>query len=175
MSTLNDDGAIENEFATDIAPDNGNKRRGRQPYPRDPITGEMIRPDGSKGKVQGRPRSKISLEAQLDGFVTLINMLVGAFKPGYELDPIEKVALVKALDQQCQTSPKFRKYIEKFLVGAGGINLVGVVLLIVVRRVARAELVPIPADAKLKNTDIDNIAGTLLTALTTKQATSLNV
>ena len=93
MSTLNDDGAIENEFSTDIAPDSGTKRRGRQPYPRDPITGEMIRPDGSKGKTAGKPRSKISLEAQLDGFVTLVNMLAGAFKPGYELDQIEKSGL----------------------------------------------------------------------------------
>jgi hypothetical protein len=102
-------------------------------------------------------------------------MLVGAFKPGYELDQVEKSALVKALDQQCQTSPKFRKYVEKFLVGAGGVNLIGVVVLIAVRRVARANLVPVPADSPLQGKDIDNIAGTLLMALTQKQVPSLNV
>lgn len=177
MSTLDEDtGEIKDEFVADIAPDsNGPKRRGRQPYPRDPVTGDIIRPDGSKGKAPGRPRSRVSLEAQLDGFVTLINMLVGAFKPGYELDQVEKSALVKALDQQCQTSPKFRKYVEKFLVGAGGVNLLSVVLLIAVRRVARANLVPVPADSPLQGKDIDNIAGTLLMALTQKQVPSLNV
>ena len=167
MSTLNDEGAIENEFSTDIAPDNGTKRRGRQPYPRDPITGEMIRPDGSKGKTAGKPRSKISLEAQLDGFVTLVNTFVLAFKPLYGLDQLEKSALVKALDQQCQTSPKFRKYIEKFLQGAGGVNLLGVVLIIVSRRVLRANLIPIPDEAPIHAAELDNMAGALLFAMTT--------
>ena len=167
MSTLGETGEIENEFATEVAPDTGTKRRGRQPYPRDPVTGEMIRPDGSKGKPQGRPRSKISLEAQLDGFVTLVNTFVLAFKPAMGLDQIEKAALVKALDQQCQTSPKFRKYIEKFLQGAGGVNLLGVVLLIVSRRVLRANLVPIPEDAPIKSEQLDNMAGALLFAMTT--------
>jgi hypothetical protein len=172
LSTLNEDGAVENEFSTDIAPDSGSKRRGRQPYPRDEM-GNIVRPDGSKGKSVGRPRSKISLEAQLDGFVTLVNTFVLAFKPLYGLDQVEKSALVKALDQQCQTSPKFRKYIEKFLQGAGSANLFGVVIIILSRRVLRANLIPIPADAPIHAAELDNMAGALLFAMTTGTPTAV--
>jgi hypothetical protein len=166
LSTLGPNDEIENEFSTDVAPETTPKRRGRQPYPRDEM-GNIIRPDGSKGKPVGRPRSKISLEAQLDGFVTLVNTFVIAFKPFYALDQIEKAALVKALDQQCQTSPRFRKYIEKFLQGAGGVNLVGVVLIIASRRALRANLIPIPEDAPIHSEELDNMAGALLFAMTT--------
>lgn len=160
--------ADENEVILDEVPDiapNPPRRRGRQPYPRD-TAGNIIRPDGTTSKPVGRPRSKISLEAQLDGFVTLVNTLILAYKPLYALDPIEKAALVKALDQQCQTSPKFRKYIEKFLQGAGGVNLLGVVLIIVSRRALRANLLPMPADAPIQPRDLDNMAGAMLFAMT---------
>lgn len=33
------------------------KRRGRQPYPRDPVTGEIIRPDGTRGTKPRTPRT----------------------------------------------------------------------------------------------------------------------
>ena len=155
---------VKFDEVADITPE-APKRRGRQAYPRDPITGAIIRPDGAK--TPGRPRSKISLEAQLDGFVTLVNTLVIAFKPLYALDQIEKSALVKALDQQCQTSPRFRKYIEKFLQGAGGVNLLGVVAIIAARRVARSGAIPLPADSPISAQDIDNMAGGLLFAMTT--------
>jgi hypothetical protein len=157
---------VKFDEVSDIAPEKP-KHRGRTAYPRDPVTGEIIRPDGSKGRTPGRPRTKISLEAQLDGFVTLVNTLVIAFKPLYALDQIEKVALVKALDQQCQTSPRFRKYIEKFLQGAGGVNLLGVVAIIAVRRVARTGAIPLPVDSPISAQDIDNMAGGLLFAMTT--------
>ena len=176
MSTLDEDtGEIKDEFVADIAPDgSGPKRRGPKPYPRDEA-GNIIRSDGSKGKAPGRPRSRVSLEAQLDAFVTLVNILVGSFRPGYELEPFEQSALVKSLDQQCQTSPKFRKYVEKFLVGGGGINLLGVVGLIAARRIARANLIPIPEGSPLDNEKIDNMAGLFLQKLTTKTVTGLNV
>ena len=165
MSTINPEtDEVSFDEVADIAPATP-KHRGRQAYPRDPITGAIIRPDGAKSP--GRPRSKISLEAQLDGFVTLVNTLVIAFKPLYALDQIEKSALVKALDQQCQTSPKFRKYIEKFLQGAGGVNLLGVALIIIGRRVARSGALPIPADSPINAHEIDNMGGALLFAMTT--------
>jgi hypothetical protein len=102
-------------------------------------------------------------------------MLVTAFKPGYQLDPVEQKALVQALDQQCQTSPRFRKVIEKFLLAGGGVNLIGVVALIAVRRVARADLLPIPADSPISGANIDNLAGAFLTGLTQKSFNTLNV
>jgi hypothetical protein len=165
VSTINPEtDEINFDEVSDIAPEKP-KRRGRQAYPRDPVTGAIIRPEGAK--APGRPRTKISLEAQLDGFVTLVNTLVIAFKPLYALDQIEKVALVKALDQQCQTSPRFRKYIEKFLQGAGGVNLLGVVAIIVGRRVARSGAIPIPAESPINAQEIDNMGGALLFAMTT--------
>lgn len=163
------DGEITGEVTEDVAP----KRRGRQPYPRDPVTGAIIRPEGAK--APGRPRSKGSIEAQISGFVTLINLLVRAFKPDYALDQVEQTALVKALDQQCQTSPKFRKYLEKIVAGSGNVNLIGVALIIVSRRVARAGLIPIPSDAPITASQLDDMGGALLYAMTTGNVTSLNV
>jgi hypothetical protein len=94
--------------------------------------------------------------------VTLVNMLVASFKPGMQLDQAEQILLVRAMDQQAQSSPKFRKYLEKFLAGAGSVNLVGVAVLIIARRVVRADLIPIPAEAPVKGSDIDNMLGTIL-------------
>ena len=153
--------------SSDIAP-SAPKRKGRRPgfrMPRD-AEGNVIHADGSVARTT-RTRGKISLEAQIDGFVTLVNTFVIAFKPTYALDQIEKAALVKALDQQCQVSPKFRKYLEKFLQSAGGVNLFGVVAIIVSRRALRANLLPLPADAPVSTTDLDNMAGALLFAMTT--------
>ena len=158
---------VASTFTGDIAP--ATKRRGRQPYPRDDA-GNIIRPDGSTSKAAGR--SKVNLEAQLNGFVTVINTFVNAYKPLYALDPIEVAALVKALNQQCQVSPKFRKYIEKALSGFGGVNLVGVLVLIATRRVARSGILPI-AEGPISPQDIDNICGTILFASTNKPISTL--
>ena len=160
MSTLDPEtNEVENEFNTDVAP--STKRRGRQPYPRDEH-GNIIRPDGSTSKPVGRPKGKGSLESQISGFVTLANMLVNGFKPGMALDQAETTLLVRAIDQQAQSSPKFRKFLEGFLKGAGGVNLFGVVLLIASRRIVRANLVPLPEESPVKSQDLDNLIGTFL-------------
>lgn len=167
MSIISPDtNELVDEYTADVDPQ-APKRHGRPKLPRDPITGEIIRADGSKGKPTTRARSKISLETQLDGFVTLVNTFVIAFRPVYALDQVEKVALVKALDQQCAASPKFRKYIEKFLQAGGGVNLLGVVAIIVGRRAVRAGAVPLPEGSPITPQDLDNMAGGLLFAMTT--------
>lgn len=148
------------------------KRRGRQAYPRD-AQGRIIRPDGTVGTRPVATRSRVNLEDQINGFVSLVNTLVIAFRPIMALDPIEQNALVKALNQQAQTSPRFRKYLEKALSGYGSANLFGVVAMIAVRRVARTSLIPIPADSPIKAQDIDNMCGALLAASTGKTITSL--
>lgn len=154
---------ITAEFSSDVAPKTG--RRGRQPYPRDEA-GNIIRPDGSTKKAATGTRSRINLEEQISGFLTLVNMLVMAYKPIMALDQMEQVALAKALNQQAQVSPKFRKYLEKALSGVGSANLLGVVAMITVRRVARAGV--LPADGPVKPQDIDNMCGALLLASTGK-------
>jgi hypothetical protein len=172
----NDTSDVSEEFASgssiDVAPQEP-KRRGRQPYPRD-AAGNIVRPDGSKGKAP-TTRARVNLEDQINGFISLVNTVVMAFKPIMALDPIEQTALAKALNQQCQVSPKFRKYLEKALAGYGSANLFGVVAMIAVRRVARADLLPIPKDSPMKAQDIDNMCGALLMASTGKMVSSLNV
>jgi hypothetical protein len=174
ISTLDKDDLSAEFSAGDIAPETQSKRRGRQPYPRD-AAGNIIRPDGSKVKPIGRPKGIADLESQLNSFVTLINTLVLAFKPDYALDQIESVALVKALAQQCQTSPAFRKYVEQILKGMGGVSLIGVLALIVARRVARAGVLPIPTGSPMSAQNIDDMCGALLMATTgTKPTITLN-
>jgi hypothetical protein len=161
LSTLDPDILEDTNFdVADVAPAEP-KRRGRKAYPRD-ADGNIIRPDGSTSRPAGRTKTKSSLESQISGFVTLANMLVNAYKPGMALDQAETTLLVRAIDAQAQTSPKFRKFIENFLKGAGSANLLGVVILIAGRRVARADLIPLPADAPVKSTDFDNMLGALI-------------
>jgi hypothetical protein len=149
-------------FDADVDPQTP-KRRGRQPYPRD-AAGNIVRPDGTTSKPVGRPKSKASLEAQISGFVTLINMFVNSFKPDFALDAVESSALIKAIDQECQVNVRFRKYVESLVKGVGGANLLGVVILIVGRRVIRAGVLPIPAESPIDSKAIDNLMGTILMA-----------
>ena len=164
---------LDTSFEADVEPSEP-KRRGRKAYPRD-SAGNIIRPDGTTSKPTGRPKSKASLEAQISGFVTLINMFVTSFKPDYALDQVEANALVKAIDQECQANARFRKYVESVVKGVGGANLIGVALIIIGRRVVRANLLPIPDESPIKAKEIDNLLGTILYATSaTKPIASLN-
>jgi hypothetical protein len=178
----NDTSDVSEEFASgsiDVAPKQS--RSGRR-FERD-AQGRVLNSDGSIRKARGTStgtgtsttRTRVNLEDQISGFIQLINTVVMAFKPIMALEPIESLALAKALNQQCQTSPKFRKYLEKALAGYGSANLFGVVAMIAVRRVARADLLPIPADSPMKAQDIDNMCGALLMASTGKAVSGLNV
>jgi hypothetical protein len=172
MSVVGSDEEMITEFDKDVDPQTP-KRRGRQPYPRD-AAGNIIRPDGTTSKPVGRPKTKASLEMQISGFVTLINMFVNSFKPDFALDPVESAALIKAIDQECQVNARFRKYVESLVKGVGGANLLGVVILIVGRRVVRAGVLPIPDESPIDAKAIDNLMGTILQATSQKSITSLN-
>lgn len=68
---------------------------------------------------------------------------------GDELDDAEITLLARALDSQCQRSPRFRKQVERVLgVGAGG-QLITVISLIATRRAARHGLAPEMLDPML--------------------------
>jgi hypothetical protein len=62
------------------------------------------------------------------------------------LDPVEITALAKAIDLQCRTSPRFRKYVEAVLSSGSGAGLIGVVLMISARRAARHNLFGMPGE-----------------------------
>lgn len=139
--------------------------------------------DGTPARQRGRPagytlgprgttgaRGKASLKTQIAGLLVLVNMPL-MMVPALNVDILafdEIDALAEALDQQCQVSPAFRKYVEAALKIGGGTSLVGVVAIIVGRRIVRHDLVPgITEDAK---TVIDAGAGEILNMMRSKGA-----
>ena len=168
---------VMEDFSGEVAP-REEKHRGRPRgfrMPRDE-NGNVIRSDGTIRATRGASTRKASLESQLTGFVTLVNTLVMAFRPDMALDQIEQTALIKALDAQCQASPKFRKYVESIVKGLGGVNLMGVIVIIVARRVVRSGALPIPENGPATPGQIDNLLGAVLFASTGKTPiTSMNV
>lgn len=156
-------------------PTNGAKRgRGRPPKV-DPATGERLhppkraaRPKRARATAPPRSRGPRSLRPEIAAFLTLANTLVVISplgsrperidpatgdtipaKLGDELDDAEIVALAAAIDQQCQRSPRFRKYVENALsVGSGG-ALISTVGIIVARRASRHGLAPAMLDPML--------------------------
>ncbi len=148
--------AVEDDVAP-VTP----KRKGRVPYPRD-AQGNIIRPDGTIGRQPRVAARKTTLEAEIGGMITMWNTPISMVLPKYALEPTEIIALAKALDQQCQTSPKFRKYMEKALQGIGGVSLIGVLAVIVGRRVVRSGVVPIPSESPIQAEQIDALAGVII-------------
>lgn len=66
---------------------------------------------------------------------------------GDELDTMEIAHLAKALDAQCQRSPRFKRYVEMVLgVGAGG-GIIAIVGIIAARRAARHGIIDPSLDA----------------------------
>ncbi len=108
------------------------KRRGRQPGWR-------------AGTSTSRVNRKGSLEKEIGGLLVVVNlplMMIPALQKD-ALEQVEITALARALDQQCQTSPTFRKYVEQALKAQGGTSLIAVVGMIAARRVIRHDLIPI--------------------------------
>jgi hypothetical protein len=68
---------------------------------------------------------------------------------GDELDEMEIAHLAKAIDAQCQRSPRFKRYVEMVLgVGAGG-GIIAIVGIIAARRAARHGIIDRSLDPKL--------------------------
>lgn len=112
----------------------------KRPRGRPPGSGTGVR----KGR---RPRS---LETQLGAALVMANMPLMLFAADDMLDDAEITALAKAIDAQCQNSPRFRKYVQAALDASSGGQLITVTGIIVARRMARHEfLLPKAADAQL--------------------------
>lgn len=121
------------------------------------------RPRGAKRSTAPRSRAPKSLYPEIAATLTMANMLVtmspvGSRPPsealpqgrvGDELDEPEITLLARALDSQCQRSPRFRRQVERMLgAGAGG-QLVTVLGLIATRRAARHGIIPPQLDDAL--------------------------
>ncbi len=114
--------------------------------------------DGTPAKKRGRPAGVGnkggytrtargrggSLETQIGAFLVTVNAPIMLFASKDALDTVEISALAHALDQECQRSPRFRKYVEQALAVQGGTSLALVVLAIAGRRVVRHNLVTVP-------------------------------
>lgn len=116
-----------------------------------------LKKDGTPAKKRGRQKgstntgtrasrisSKGSLRTEIGGLLVLVNLplqMVPVLQQD-ALDASEIDALAKAIDQECQTNPRFRKYIEQMLRVQGGTNLMFVVAAIAARRVVRHGIVP---------------------------------
>lgn len=95
-------------------------------------------PDRSAPKRAKRtPAPRRSLRKQIDQLVTLLNMPLVIVAPRDALDPVEQGALVEAIDQQAQSSPRFHKALESLLSVTAGGSLPIVAGIIVARRAAR--------------------------------------
>lgn len=129
---------IPPDISQEAKPDSAPKRRGRPP--RDP-----------NAPVQHRAgRKPRSLEASIGSALVMVNLPLMMFAQGDALDTAEIEALSKAIDAQCQTSPRFRKYVQTALDASSGGQLITVGGIIVARRLARHEiLLPKAADDQL--------------------------
>jgi len=126
------------DLPPEAKPDSVPKRRGRPP--RDP----------SAPAPQRRGRKPRSLESQIGSSLVMVNLPLMMFAAGDALDTVEIEALAKAIDAQCQTSPRFRKYVQTALDASSGGQLITVGGIIVARRLARHEiLLPKEADEQL--------------------------
>ncbi len=125
---------IPKEPIADSAP----KRRGRPP--RDPNA-----PPGTR-----KPRRSRSLEQSIGSLLVTVNLPLMLFAPGDALEAVEITALASAIDAQCQTSPRFRKYVQAAIDTTSGGGLIVVVGMIGARRLARhGILLPKAADAQI--------------------------
>jgi hypothetical protein len=101
-----------------------------------------------------------SLENQLGAFLVTVNAPLMLFASRDALDPVEIQALAKALDQEAQRSPRFKKYLQQALAIQGGTSLLLVIAAIAGRRVVRHNLVEVPAP--LGNDGVDAALGGII-------------
>lgn len=138
------------------------------------------RPPGSKNKSSygsggGASRAR-SLEGQIGGMLFIVNtplQLIPALQRD-ALDTVEITALAKAIDQECQKSPRFRKYVESALKVQGATSLISIISLIAARRVVRHEIIPIP-DEMGGSAGVDLTLGSLISTFSGQGAFNPNL
>ncbi len=85
----------------------------------------------------------VNLEKTIAAQLVSLNFFV-LLSPWKEdaLNEEEIFALAKALNNQAQSSPRFKKALEMAMSGASSGELLGVVMMIIVRRAARHNMIP---------------------------------
>lgn len=152
-------------------------------YAHNPDGSIKLKKDGTPAKKRGRrsgttsgPRltSKGSLETQIGAMLWTINIplqMVPVLQRD-AMDAVEIQALAKAIDQQCQVSPTFRKYVEAALKAQGGTSLIAVVGIMGTRRALRHNIVPIPDEVGGPQAMDAMLGGVLSTIVTGKPINS---
>lgn len=107
------------------APARQRKERSDKGVPRGP------RSEGKPGRRRG------SLKEPIGGMLVMLNLPVQMFLPTDQLDMAEIEALATSIDEQCKTSPRFRKYVEQMLGVTSGGQLLAVAGMVAARRGAR--------------------------------------
>jgi len=112
-----------------------------------------------KDKIKPPPKSKTttkrittrSLETEIGALLVTGNLLLAPIIRDDMLDDLEITALAKAIDQQSQRSPAFRRYLMRALETAGGANIVTILVVIAGRRMARHEIIDKNWDLRLRS------------------------
>lgn len=142
--------------------------------------------DGTPAKKRGRPagstntggytkgpRGPRSLENQIGAMLFTFNIPLSMFLPRDALGAEEVQALAHAIDQECQRSPRFKKYVENALKVQGGTSLALVVAAIIGRRVVRHNLIEVPQP--IGNDGADAMLGSVIMMTTGKGAFDPNL
>lgn len=105
------------------------------------------RPSGSttSGKPDSTPRRQtVNLESQIGAAILAVNIPLSFALPKDALDMVEVQALAKALNDEANRSPRFKKMLEQFLKVQGGTSLILVIAAIAGRRVVRHNIITLP-------------------------------
>lgn len=130
-------------------------------------------PDPDRDKPKGRtaerkPRagskaSRRSLETEIGAMLIRLNMFVLITPFARDaLDEHEIMALAKDINEQAQRSARFYRMVEIALNGTAGGGLPLTLGIVIGRRLARHNALPIPPDSGITQAQIDDALGSLI-------------
>lgn len=106
-----------------------------------------------KPKPQAPPRKstpKRNLENGLAQMLVMANLMATPFLGSDAMDDAEILVLARAMNDQANKSPRFRKIVEGALTASGAGGLLGVVVIIGGRRLARHRVIEPAWDQRLE-------------------------
>ncbi len=109
---------------------------------------------GDKPRPQPRPAPRPStkaknLEPEIAQMLVISNLMAAPFLGNDTMDDAEIMVLARSMNEQAQKSPRFRKVVEGALTATGASGLIGVVVIITGRRLARHRVIEPSWDQKL--------------------------
>lgn len=91
-----------------------------------------------------------NLEAELGQMLVMANLMAAPFLGPDAMDDAEILVLARAMNDQANKSPRFRKIVEGALTASGSGGLLGVVVIIGGRRLARHRVIEPIWDQRLE-------------------------